>query len=68
MIFAVTSSALPVTGSVRTVVQLDNPSSLISPRPSHEVKLRNKTPISGMMAKSRKKARAGAASHPDGPG
>src|SRR4051812_37517134 len=67
MIFAVTNRALPVTGSVRTVVQLDNPSSLISPSPSHEVKLRNKTPSSGMMANSRKKARAGAASHPDGP-
>lgn len=67
MILAVTHSALPVTGSVRTVVQLDKPSSLISPSPSHLVKLRKSTPKRGMMAKRRKKTRAGAASHPDGP-
>ena len=41
MILAVTSRALPVTGSVSTVVQLESPLSLISRSPSQAVKLRN---------------------------
>src|SRR6476469_982791 len=67
MILAVTSRALPVTGSVSTVVQLARPSSRISRRPSQLVKLRKTTPASGTTANTRKKTRAGAASHPDGP-
>ena len=67
MIFAVTTSALSVSSSVRTRAQEATPSSVISLSPSQRVKLSARTPSSGTIAKTTKNTRAGAASHPDGP-
>ena len=59
----VTQSACGRPGSVRTARQLSKPAGLITPMPSHDVKLRSRTPTSGRTANATKKSRAGSAIH-----
>src|SRR5512132_302575 len=57
----VTQSAWYRLGSVRTDRQLAKPAGRITPMPSHDVKLRSRTPTSGTTANATKMSRAGSA-------
>jgi hypothetical protein len=61
MIRNVTQSACGRPGSVSTERQLAKPAGRITPMPSHDVKLRSRTPTSGTTANATKTSRAGTA-------
>ena len=61
MILNVTQSAWGRPGSLRVERQLSRPAGFITPMPSHDVKLRSRTPTSGTTANATNTSRAGTA-------